>query len=282
MVTKKVYKLSAFAKGEGGGNLAGVVIDSENLSESEMQAIAKEVGYSETAFVSKSERADFKVRFFTPNIEVDLCGHATIATFNLLKDLGFVSKGVYTQETKAGILKIEILESGVYMEQRAPEFDEIIKPEEIIESFYSPVGNYINNDLPVQVVSTGLREIFMPVKSLELLNSLTPHNKKIIEVCKEYNALGIHAFSLETITNANAHTRNFAPLVGIDEESATGTANGALACYINRYINPNLLEFTMEQGYSMGRPSEILIKLKKEESIIKVMVGGKAKKIEFC
>ena len=144
LMSRKVYRLNAFAKTEDGGNPAGVVIDAEHLSANQMQAIAKEVGYSETAFVMKSDKADFRVRFFTPTNEVDLCGHATIATFNLLRDLGIVAKGQYTQETKAGVLKIAICEDEVFMEQKLPEFDQILNHDEIIDSFNCQGVSYLN------------------------------------------------------------------------------------------------------------------------------------------
>ena len=105
-----VYRLSSFPKEDHGGNEAGVVLDADLLKDKEMLKIAKEVGYSETAFVSKSNVADFKVRFFTPANEVSLCGHATIATFNLLRDKELINPGIYTQETKAGILKLDVKE----------------------------------------------------------------------------------------------------------------------------------------------------------------------------
>lgn len=79
------YTLNSFAKTKEGGNPAGVVTNADSLSEEEMRKIAAVLGFSETAFVLKSNAADFKVRFFTPNEEVDLCGHATIATFLLLQ-----------------------------------------------------------------------------------------------------------------------------------------------------------------------------------------------------
>ena len=122
----------------------------------------------------------------------------------------------------------------------------------------------------------------MPVRNFELLNNLVPNNGKIIEICKEYNALGIHAFTLEAVGDANAHTRNFAPLVGIDEESATGTANGALACYMYKYFDSSVTNYKMGQGYTMGKPSEITVQLEvKKNNILEVNVGGKAKIIEF-
>ena len=92
-----VYRINAFTDNNNGGNPAGVVLDSDSYTAEEMLKIASEVGYSETAFVMRSTQADFKVRFFTPVSEVDLCGHATVATFNLLRDLGVISIGNYTR-----------------------------------------------------------------------------------------------------------------------------------------------------------------------------------------
>ena len=122
----QIYRISAFQDNHRGGNPAGVVLDADLLSERDMLSIAKKVGYSETAFIMKSLNADFKVRFFTPIAEVDLCGHATIAAFNLLRDLHVIKMGRYTQETKAGILQLEIQDKLVYMEQNIPEFGDVI------------------------------------------------------------------------------------------------------------------------------------------------------------
>ena len=84
----EVYVVRAFSKGGKGGNKAGVVLDSHDLMPAKMMAIAKDLGYSETAFLTESDVADFKVRYFTPTEEVPLCGHATIATFSILNSLG--------------------------------------------------------------------------------------------------------------------------------------------------------------------------------------------------
>ncbi len=87
----KVELVRAFSNEGAGGNPAGgVVFDAGALSEDKMQETAAEVGYSETAFVLPSEDADYRVRFFTPNTEVDLCGHATIATFSTMLAKGMI------------------------------------------------------------------------------------------------------------------------------------------------------------------------------------------------
>ncbi len=276
ILVNNVYRLSSFAKTNGGGNPAGVVLKADNLREEDMKRIAAEVGYSETAFVMKSDIADYKVRFFTPNEEVDLCGHATIATFNLLREMVVITKDEYIQETKAGVLKLRVLDNEVYMEQNPPKFGELVLNEDIEPCFDSD-EHYIESNLPIQVVSTGVREIFLPVKNLSLLQNLKPNNEFIVDISKKYNVTGIHAFTLDTIRGSSAHTRNFAPIVGIVEESATGTANGALASYLYKYIPNNGTSFIMEQGYCMNKPSEIKVELKVVgKEILEVYVGGNA------
>ena len=274
----KIYRMSSFLKEPHGGNPAGVVINADSLSEEEMQSIAEEVGYSETAFVLSSSNADFKVRFFTPFIEVELCGHATIATYSLLRDLNIITTGFYTQETEVGILKIEVKSDMVYMEQVPPVYGEYIDPLEIEKCFNKK--DFIDTSLPIRILSTGMNEIFVPVKSVKYLNKLVPNIDMINELSIKYHVIGIHCFSLTTEGNVDAYGRNFAPVVGIDEESATGTSNGALGCYLNNYILKDKTTFILRQGYSMNKPSEIITKLtKKNDEIITVFVGGNAERI---
>ncbi|AZO94914.1 PhzF family phenazine biosynthesis isomerase [Iocasia frigidifontis] len=276
-MTNMIYKATAFTEDINGGNPAGVVLNADSLNEEQMLNIAKKIGYSETAFIMKSSKADFRIRFFTPVDEVDLCGHAIVATFNLLRDLSIINIGDYIQETKAGVLKIKIQERCIYMEQNTPEYFELIHKDEIENCFKSSVKNYIS-DMPIQVVSTGLKDIILPVKDLKTLFCLKPNIQKIEEISKKYNVVGIHAFSLDTINGCEAHTRNFAPRYGIDEESATGTSNGALACYLMNYLRNKFNgNFTIEQGYSMKRPSKIKVQLKYDgNKINEVYVGGSA------
>jgi len=279
-IPKKIYRLTAFSDIKIGGNLAGVVLDSDELAEADMLKIAKEVGYSETAFVMQSKKADYKIRFFTPTDEVNLCGHATVATFNLLRDLKLISIGSYTQETKAGILKVIVGEDHVYMEQTQPSYYDIIEAEELIPCFEN-LNVHNMTRLPIQIVSTGNKDIILPMNSLSDLLHLSPNHEKIQALSEKYDVVGIHAFCFETISGCHAHTRNFAPRYGINEESATGTSNGALACYLMKYGHDVSDEFTIEQGYSMDRPSKIRVKIKGTQKCIdEVYVGGSAIRIK--
>lgn len=272
---KNLYKLSAFPKKTNGGNKAGVYLNADSLTNDMMQLIAKGVGFSETAFILKSQKADFQVRFFTPANEVDLCGHATIATFNLLRDLGIIIPGIYTQETKAGILKLEVNQDNVFMQQNKPNFSEII---DVNELDYCFSNLEVSETLKPQVVSTAIREIFLPVKNIKVLDALQPNFEAIKIIAKKYDCIGIHAFVIGD--DCDAYGRNFAPVVGIDEESATGTSNGALACYLHKYFQEKE-KYLLRQGYSMNQPSEIEVVLKTNNRLItEVWVGGSAKIIE--
>lgn len=276
----KVFLINSFAKTAEGGNAAGVVLDADGFKDDDMKKIAKILGHSETAFVSKSEVADFKVRFFTPEEEVDLCGHATIATFHTLAEQGRIHPDKYTQETKAGVLQVEVKKDHtIMMNQNAPQFLDVVNKEEIADSLNINLNEMVEG-LPTQVVSTGLRDIIVPIKNLETLNAIKPNFDKVAAVSQKYNTIGYHLFVLETLGEAQAHTRNLAPLYGIPEESATGTSNGALASYLFEYGEINRKEAThliIEQGYSMNKPSEIIVELEtKEKSINGVKVGGKA------
>ena len=274
----KVNTLKAFAKTPEGGNPAGVVLETVGLSPEEMRGIAAKVGFSETAFVEPSDCADYRVRFFTPAGEVDLCGHATIATFSLMFQKGMIKPDTLRQETLAGVLDIIVQEEGsIFMEQTLPVFSEIISGIEITDTLNLPEDS-LREDLPVQIVSTGLRDILVPVRDLKVLHHMEPDFSRVTETSRKYNAVGYHVFSLETLYGSTAHCRNLAPLYDIPEESATGTSSGALACYLFRYGRlASAKRLVFEQGYCMDQPSEIFAELGTEgDRIIRVLVGGKA------
>jgi PhzF family phenazine biosynthesis protein len=279
----KVYTLNSFSKYGRGGNPAGIVLDADFLSEQEMQRVAKLVNLSETAFVQRSDKADFKVRFFTPNGEVDLCGHATIATFYLLAIKNKISAGKYLQETKAGILNIEVKKDKViFMNQTLPKFYKKIEKKEIADAL-NISEEWILSDLPIQIVSTGIKDILIPIISLKVLHHIRPNFRKVALISKKYGVIGFHLFTLETKLCSTAHCRNLAPLYDIPEESATGTSNGALSCYLFQYkkiTKEQSKNLVFEQGYSMNNPSEILAVLTiKDKKIIEVKVGGTASNI---
>lgn len=280
----KVYTLNAFGKDGQGGNPAGLVLDADDLSPDQMTKIASIVGFSETAFLMKSDQADYKLRFFTPSEEVDLCGHATIASFYAMAELNLIQAGKYKQETKAGILDIEIRDDHtIYMSQNPPKFYGEVDRASIAKSL-NISEEAISSDLPIEIVSTGLKDIIVPLKNLDSLLAIEPDFDEISQISRETGAVGYHIFTLETKLDSIAHSRNFAPLYAIDEESATGTATAALASYMFKHqllSDMDLEDLSFEQGYSMNMPSEIRASLSVSGDRIKeVLVGGKGSNLQ--
>lgn len=289
---KTVYIVNAFTYNNNGGNSAGVVLDCENLTTKDMLSIANTVGLSETAFVKKSNcpAYDYEVRFFTPTTEVDLCGHATIASFYTLAKRKLITGSndivKVKQKTLSGILDVELhFKSNeinyVLMTQTSPEFYSYIDDTptlcEILGISETDCG--INGVvIKPMIVSTGLKDIMFPVKSLEVLKNIKPDFSKLKDYTDRLALVGLHAFTLETEEESSSvATRNFGPSVGIDEESATGTSNGALCGYL---IKHNILSFDKvlnmysEQGYYMGNPSRILCSGEPVNDEIIIKVGG--------
>lgn len=274
-----VFLVSAFGVNQDGGNPAGVVLNADSLSDAQKKEIAKIVGYSETAFVQKSDKADFKVTFFTPTDEVDLCGHATVATYSLLFHKNIVKPGKYSHELKAGILPIEIKTDGtVVMDQAIPSYGEEIDLKEVTNIFHIDETVITKTGLQPQIVSTGLRDIMLPIVDRFTLFDLKPDFEKMSAFNKKTDTIGFHVFTFDAINeDAIANCRNFAPLYGINEESATGSSNGALACYLFKYGKLDKLSaMKFEQGYSMNKPSEIIVNLTANyKEITRVQVGGR-------
>lgn len=280
-----VNTIDAFAKaGEAStGNPAGFVLG-EVLTEAQMRHVAEAVGFSETAFVTDCRnevgaKVDFKVRFFTPNEEVDLCGHATIGLFSGLYQLGNLKAGQWVQETKAGVLRVNVEEDGtVLMEQAAPEMTEIIgggtaAGAVTIDSVAASLGlkpEDLHGTLPCQIVSTGLRDLLIPVKDVIALERIITDDKAISDISEKLNITGYHVFALTGADSARC--RNFAPLYAIPEEAATGTSNGALTAYLAHYLKQSD-HFTFIQGVEMGIPSQIHTTI---DQAGRIWVGGAA------
>ena len=268
----RYFIVDAFTNVPFGGNPAGVVLlDGDFPSDELMQQVAAELRYSETAFVKQNGPKEFTVRYFTPAGEVDLCGHATIATFGLLRQEGIIpDHSLCINHTLAGDLEISASEQ-VMMQMATPRA--IDKPIDIDRLHHIMAGTDQQEwpSLPVEIVSTGLPDIMMPVMSLEALNALQPDMDALSDLSRQLGVTGVHAFAI-TADGYTAHVRNFGPLYGIPEESATGTANAALTHYLHRQgIIKAPAECRFLQGEAMKRPSVIATVLHADGNI---NVGG--------
>ena len=273
----KAYVMDAFSAQIFGGNQAGVALPETPLSDALMQQIAAEFKHSETAFVQKEADGTVTLRYFTPAGEVELCGHATIASFALLRSLDLLQDGLHTAHTKAGDLTIDVAGDTVWMDMAPPvllrELPEAEWPA-LYEAYGLTVADRPEGFVP-KIVSTGLADIMMPVRDHETLMRAVQNAPVVTELSKHYDVTGVHMFCLGE--DCTAYCSNYAPLYDIPEECATGTSNGALTYYL--YLQGLVKageENVFVQGEHMNRPSEIRSRLKVEGDAVTVQVGGRA------
>ena len=267
----KYYIIDAFTDQPFSGNPAGVVLlDSDTFPKEElMLQIAAELRYSETAFVKRHSAQEFTIRYFTPKAEVELCGHATIASFFLLHQKG-LALGPCLCHTKAGDLRIEAGEK-VMMQMAKPRIMATIAE---TEEIYQALGvNKPTLNLPTQVVYAGLPDLMIPLPDVATLQVLQPDMQAISEITKQLEAISFHVFAFDN-DGYTAHVRDFAPLYDIPEESATGTANASLTYYLQQCGCLGAeAECAFIQGEAMGRPSVVATRIQADGS---VFVGGTA------
>ena len=240
-----------------------------------MLKIAAELRYSETAFIRRHSANEFTIRYFTPKAEVELCGHATIASFFLLHQKG-LAQGQCLCHTLAGNLNIEAGKK-VMMQMAKPRIVATISDtEEIYNAIGLPLS--LNSKLstlnfPTQVVYAGLPDIMLPLPDVDMLQSLQPNMEAITAITKRYEAVSIHPFAFSS-DGFTAHVRDFAPQYGVPEESATGTANASLTYYLQQCGHlAAKAECAFIQGEMMGRPSVVATRIHADGNIF---VGGTA------
>ncbi len=267
----RYYIVDAFTDQPFGGNPAGVVLlDGDTFPAEElMLQVAAELRYSETAFVRRHSEYEYTVRFFTPKAEVELCGHATIATFSLLHQLRR-AEGECLCHTLAGDLRIGVGEK-VMMQMAAPRIVGTILD---VEEIYRAIGvKDYQPTLPVQIAYSGLPDIMIPLRDVSILQSLKPDMEAITAITRKYETVSFHVFAFGN-DGYTAHVRDFAPLYGVPEESATGTANAALTHYLQQNGRiPSMGDFSFLQGEAMGRPSIVATRVAPDGVIY---VGGTA------
>ncbi len=278
----KLYIVDAFTTQRFSGNQAGVALlsaEEPELTDAFCQALAAELKHSETAFVRPTGPDSFRLRYFTPEGEVDLCGHATIAAFTTLREAEGLAPGTYRASTLAGELSIQVSEQAVWMDMAPPVEGRNFSPEEGAE-LYAAYG-LSTADCPEgfapMVVSTGLQDILLPVSTAEALDRAEQDERAVTKLSERYGVVGVHMFWPCLSEEATAHCRNFAPLYAIPEEAATGTSNGALTYYLYRRGKVAAgAENRFVQGEKMGKPSEILSRLTEGPDEVQVRVGGRA------
>ena len=290
----RALQYDAFTDKPGKGNPAGIVPEADELSEEQMLAVAAAVGFNETAFITSSSAADMRLRFFTPGQEMDLCGHATVASLFMLDDRGMVSSDRLLIETRAGILPVTLnRENGrteIGMQQA-------LYQEENFEGSLSALADAVGlteQDLderyPVVYGSTGSWTLLLPVKHLDAFRRMKPDNRRFPEILTQKPRASVHPFCLETIhPEASMHGRHFSsPYSGTVEDPVTGTASGVMGVYYRKHIEkaPEYPGDPITQNTPGGKRREIIVEQGQEmgrDGIIRVCLPeGPSDAVRIC
>jgi PhzF family phenazine biosynthesis protein len=285
--SRRACIVDAFTDEPCAGNAAGVVPEADGLTDDQMQAVAAELGASETAFLRESEGADRRIRYFTPTTEVDLCGHATIASHAHLFADGEIDAGEHTLETNLGVLDIEVESDGtVWMTQNPPELREVDVGYEAVSDAVGigvPALRGASDDLPLAVADTGLPFLVVPVTYLSDLGSANPDFDAVEALADEVDAAGVYAFSFDALDRESTlHGRAWVPGAGVDEDPVTGTASGAAGAYLDYYDafgeGETPEEMVFEQGHFVERPGRVRVQatLTENVDVDAPRVGGRA------
>jgi PhzF family phenazine biosynthesis protein len=278
--TVEVKILNAFVDGDKGGNPAGLVLSAEQYTQAEKQEIASLVGLSETAFVSPSQKADFKLEFFTPSRQIAHCGHATIAAFSYLAQTGTITSATSSKETIDGERAILLEDDLSFMEQVAPKYStpDAKVADKVLRSLHISQDD-LAAGMPVLFVNTGNTFVLIQLEHVDQLKALQPDFDLIGEVSEQHDLIGYYVF-VRTEGSRDATARMFAPRYGIPEEGGTGMAAGPLACYLYDVAGLKKTSFLIEQGHFMPEPAPCLLianLILNENGIERLMVGGKGR-----
>ncbi|MBM3947719.1 MAG: PhzF family phenazine biosynthesis protein [SAR202 cluster bacterium] len=270
-------QVDVFTTTPNAGNPLAVVMDAQGLSTGEMQAIAVEMNLSETSFVLPPERpgADYRMRIFTPKLELPFAGHPSVGTAYILFEEGRFGKAAgpitVRQQVAIGVLPIEIRSSPggpplVMMTQGKPEFWPRFEDlGRLAAALGLRTDDIRRSGLTPQVASTGLKQMVVPVASLEAVTAMKPDMRVLAELETALDVTGLEVFCLQTRSGVTAHVRFFGPASGVAEDPATGSAAGGLGAYLVKHeavdVSRSPVHITIEQGEELKRPSRIEVEV---------------------
>jgi trans-2,3-dihydro-3-hydroxyanthranilate isomerase len=285
MKDETFHILDVFAEKQYTGNQLAVVRTGKTLPDNEMQKIAREFNFSETAYIQsdKINNGGYDVRIFTPQKEVPFAGHPVLGTAYVIQK-EIIKKPVKTIpiNLKIGQIPVEVTMKNkkvekLTMKQMQPTFGKTFNKNRIA-SVLNIRTSEIDTKFPVEEVSTGLPFIIVPIKTLSAVKKARITQEKYFELIQFTDAKAILIFCPETYNTENQlNVRTFADYYGIPEDPATGSANGCLAGYLVRhsYFGTDHINIRVEQGYEIQRPSLLFLEAKSNGEKIDVYVGGK-------
>lgn len=295
MTEYRFYQVDVFTDKPFGGNPLAVFPEAQGLTTEEMQHLAREMNLSETTFVlpTRAPEADFKVRIFTLLKELPFAGHPVVGTHWVLAHLGRVElRAPLTAvgfELRVGVLIADLHVSDgrverVVMTQDEPTFHTVLEDlTDLALGLNLEDQAILETGLPVQVVSTGVPQLMVPIRSLAEIQALDPARLNIAalnRVCETCGTDCVMVCTFETeAPESTVHVRMFAPLAGVLEDPATGSANGALGAYLVRHravpLTGSTVHIISEQGLEIDRPSKLFVEVDiSGKEPVAVRVGG--------
>lgn len=265
---KQLLVVNSFTGKHGMGNPAAVFCDSTGLSDTQMQGIAKQLNLVETVFVLPAETADFTFRYFTPNKEIPIAGHPTVAACIALvhtNNIDLSSRSSIPIQTADGNreLRLEAKQTDVFvkMKQTESRFSPVEQNRMEIAKTLGILEKDLIADYPIQAVDSGLKHLIVPVKSLDRLMSIKRNIFPLKQLCMELKVDEIQAFTFETYSrHTTVHTRNICPREGL-KDPACGMGNAALGAYLRKipqFIGKSIIA---EQGNIVDMPCEIEVEI---------------------
>ncbi len=287
----RVQQIDAFTQQPFQGNPAGVVIDADTLTDREMQLIAREINASETAFVVHSDHdlADLRLRWFTPQQEVKLCGHATIAAFHALAAEGryYLEVGEeqsFMVETRSGTLQVDVdwheRLPFIKFSLPIPSFNEYTGNLDFLANSLNVTTDQMDNDFNPLIDHNGY--LYFMVQSQEALSSIHPKREALLQLKQKHEVLAIAAGTLDTDPSGpDWALRFFAPALGVPEDPVTGSANGPMACYLLEHQKVKFEEGELvligRQGHFMDREGVVHTLLRGyEQQVNELKIAGSA------
>lgn len=275
------------------GNQLAVFPDARGLTTSEMQAIAREINFSETTFVFPAERPDTNVRMriFTPYVEMPMAGHPTVGSTFALADTGTIPHGTrrFVFGLNVGPTPVDLIWEAdhlrfVWMTQSLPSFGPVVNDRALVAEAIGLQERDLADDLPIEEISCGVQYLMVPLRTREAVDRASANAMGLLNLpmlSRAHPAIFLFAHDGDAgHPGATAYSRMFAPGLGVVEDPATGSASGPLGCYLVRHgcVAPAAAQQMVSvQGVKMGRASRIHIAITGEaDAITDVKVGGEA------
>ena len=274
----KFYIVDCFAEEKYQGNELLVVIADRAVRDHEQQQIAREINFSETAFILSDSRSNggYDVRIWTPNIgEVPFAGHPTLGTaFVIHRCIEQGQGNLVRLNLKVGQIPVAVTSQGLTMSQKSPTFGKMVDKCEIAEVFGLDAES-IRDDYPVQWVSTGLESVIVPLKDRQALSQLKMNRESFERYVHRHPENNCNHLFFVDMGDCTLAARCL--MEDFVEDPATGSANGDLAGYLlqHDYFGKSDINYTVIQGEDMGRKSVLHIHAGKTAEDWIIEVGGR-------